>query len=99
MPNACHSVGNPALSNFAPGAELKTTKELTAIVASAQDWATAQTVGKPKSGNVAGLDRIADRAAQSGASERTQRMADKVVKTSHDLVPAMASACEDRLHG
>lgn len=70
-----------------------------AIVASAQDWATAQTVGKPKSGNVAGLDRIADRAAQSGASERTQRMADKVAKASPDLVPAMASACEDRLHG
>lgn len=26
-----------------------------AIVASAQDWATAQTVGKPKSGNVTGF--------------------------------------------
>lgn len=61
-----------------------------AIVASAQDWATAQTVGKPKSGNVAGLDRIADRAAQSGASERTQRMADKVAKASPDLAKQVA---------
>ena len=56
------------------------TGQQAAIVASAQDWAKAQTVGKPKSGNVAGLERVQDRAAQSGASERTQRMADKVAK-------------------
>ncbi len=56
-----------------------------AIVASAQDWANAQSVGKPKSGNVAGLHRVEDRAAQSGASERTQRMADKVAKADPKL--------------
>lgn len=56
-----------------------------AIVASAQDWAKAQTVGKPKSGNLAGLDRVQDRAAQSGASDRTQRMADKVVRENPEL--------------
>lgn len=61
-----------------------------AIVASAQDWGKAQVVGKPKSGNVAGLDRIQDRAAQSGASERTQRMADKVAKASPDLARQVA---------
>lgn len=55
------------------------------IVAIVQDWGKAQAVGKPKSGNVAGLDRVQDRAAQSGASERTQRMADKVAKASPEL--------------
>lgn len=70
-----------------------------AIVSSAQDWNRANAQGQNKiTGNVAG-DTVADRAAQSGASERTQRMADKVAKASPDLVPAMASACEDRLHG
>jgi hypothetical protein len=62
----------------------------TAIVASAQDWAKAQTVGKPKSGNVAGLDTVSDRAAQSGAGERTQRMADKVAKADPDLAKRVA---------
>jgi len=61
-----------------------------AIVASAQDWAKAQAVGKPKSGNVAGLDRVEDRAAQSGASERTQRMADKVAKADPELAKQVA---------
>lgn len=61
-----------------------------AIVASAQDWAKAQTVGKPKSGNVAGLERVQDRAAQSGASERTQRMADKVAKADPELAKQVA---------
>jgi len=61
-----------------------------AIVSSAQDWAKAQAVGKPKSGNVAGLDRVADRAAQSGASERTQRMADKVAQASPALAKMVA---------
>jgi hypothetical protein len=55
----------------------------------AQSWAEAHDGGRPKksapestfpkSGNVAGLDRVADRVAQSGASHRTQQMADKVV--------------------
>lgn len=61
-----------------------------AIVASAQDWATAQTVGKPKSGNVTGLDRVQDRAAQSGASDKTQRMADRVAKASPELAKQVA---------
>lgn len=58
-----------------------------AIVASAQDWAQAQPASRPeKAGNVAGLSTVADRSAQSGASERTQRMADKVAKAD----PALA---------
>lgn len=57
-----------------------------AIVASATDWAKAQTVGKPKSGNATGLQTVADRAAVSGASDKTQRMADKLVKEK----PALA---------
>lgn len=62
-----------------------------AIVASAQDWATAQPVGRPeKSGNVAGLNSVADRAAQSGASERTQRMADSIARQSPDLARQVA---------
>ena len=53
-----------------------------AIVASCADWSSAQTVGKPKSGNVTGLQTVADRAAQSGVSDKTQRMADKVAKAA-----------------
>src|SRR5574343_185426 len=61
-----------------------------AIVASAQDWAKAQTVGKPKSGNATGLATVAERAAQSGASDKTQRMADKVAKADPDLAKKLA---------
>lgn len=70
-----------------------------AIVASAQDWANAQPVGgtganqhtnKEQTGNVAGLQTVADRAAQSGASERTQRMADKVAKADPELAKKVA---------
>ena len=61
-----------------------------AIVASAQDWAQAQTVGKPKSGDVTGLDRVEDRMAQSGASDKTQRMADKVAKADPELAKQVA---------
>ena len=64
-----------------------------AIVASAQDWGMAQRSGKPArshSGNLAELDTVADRAAQSGASERTQRMADKVAKADPDLAKQVA---------
>jgi hypothetical protein len=61
------------------------------IVARAQDWAKAQAVGRPaKSGNVAGLNTVADRAGQSGASERTQRMADKVARQSPELAQQVA---------
>lgn len=61
-----------------------------AIVASAQDWALAQTVGKPKSGNVTGLDTVAKRQAQSGASDKTQRDADKVAKANPELAKQVA---------
>jgi ParB-like chromosome segregation protein Spo0J len=70
-----------------------------AIVASAQDWSKAHMRGgdgsnqhaqKEGTGNVAGLQTVADRAAQSGASERTQRMADKVAKQSPDLAKKVA---------
>lgn len=36
--------------------------------------ATARAVGKPKSGNVTGLDTVADRAAQSGAGTPSPRL-------------------------
>lgn len=70
-----------------------------AIVASAQEWAAAQAVGRPKksrhdqqekSGNVTGLTTVADRQAQSGASDKTQRMADKVAKAAPDLAKQVA---------
>lgn len=54
-----------------------------AIVSSAQDWGRAQGDGKP--GNLARLDTRADRAAMSGASDGTQKMADKVAKASPEL--------------
>lgn len=61
-----------------------------AIVASVQDWGKANIQGRNKiTGNVAG-DTVADRAAQSGASERTQRMADKVAKASPELARQVA---------
>jgi len=65
-----------------------------AIVASAQDWAKAQVQGANrytiKTGNVAGLETVADRASESGASERTQRMADKVAKADPELAKQVA---------
>lgn len=67
-----------------------------AIVASAQDWAKAQTVGNPsfkiteQKCNVAPLETVADRAAQSGASVRTQKMADKVAKANPELAKRVA---------
>lgn len=62
-----------------------------AIVASAQDWAMAQPAYRPeKAGNVTGLSTVADRTAQSGASEKTQRMADKVAKTDPELAKQVA---------
>lgn len=51
-----------------------------AIVSAAQDWSQAQTVGNPQLRNVAQLDTADDRAKLSGASHRTQQMADKLVK-------------------
>lgn len=63
-----------------------------AIVASIQAWGEAQPASRPtkKAGNVAGLSTVADRAAQSGASERTQRMADKVAREAPDMAHKVA---------
>ncbi len=65
-----------------------------AIVSSAQDWAKAQTVGNPafkaQRCNVAPLDTAAGRAAESGASLRTQKMADKVAKADPVLAKRVA---------
>ena len=64
-----------------------------AIVASAEDWARAQTHGGDRRSDRAAslpLKTVADRAAQSGASDRTQRMADKVAKADPDLAVKVA---------
>jgi len=61
-----------------------------AIVAICQDWQTAQTVGKPKSCNLAPLATSADRASVSGVSERTQKDADKVAKADPELARQVA---------
>jgi len=64
-----------------------------AIVASAQDWTRAHGAGGDRKSDQAAtlpLDSVADRAAQSGASERTQRMADKVAKESPELAKQVA---------
>lgn len=62
-----------------------------AIVASVQSWGEAQPASRPKKGcNVAPLSTVADRMAQSGASERTQKMADKVAKASPELAKQVA---------
>jgi ParB-like chromosome segregation protein Spo0J len=64
-----------------------------AIVASAQDWAKAQVAGsnqhkaRAESGSAIlhDLSSAAGRAAESGASLRTQKMADKVAKADPEL--------------
>lgn len=74
-----------------------------AIVASAQDWAKAQTHGGNRKSvtnqdvNQAvvlpletGLDTVAARRAQSGASDKTQRSADKVAKEAPELAVKVA---------
>lgn len=62
-----------------------------AIVASAQDWAKAQPEGRPaKQCNVAPLSTAESRAAESGASLRTQKMADKVAKADPELARKVA---------
>ncbi len=68
------------------------------IVASVQDWRTAQSHGGDRGNQHGGpsqtamlpLASVADRAAQSGASERTQRMADMVAKQSPELAQQVA---------
>jgi len=70
-----------------------------AIVASAQNWARARARGgngsnqhaqKEQKCNVAPLITAQDRAAESGASIRTQKMADKVAKADPELVRKVA---------
>lgn len=61
-----------------------------AIVAAAQDWAQAQTKGKPKMANIGHLVTVEQRAAQSGASRNTQKMADKVAKADPELAQRVA---------
>ena len=62
-----------------------------AIVASAQDWAKAQTNGGDRSSRQdCPLVTVADRAAQSGAHINTQKMADKVAKASPELAMQVA---------
>ena len=62
-----------------------------AIVASAQDWARAQPANRPrKECNLAPLDTAASRAAESGSSLRTQKMADKVAKADPALAKQVA---------
>lgn len=64
-----------------------------AIVSSAQDWSRAQAHGGMRRGDQVAtlpLETIKQRAAESGASERTQRMADKVAKASPDLARQVA---------
>lgn len=64
-----------------------------AIVASAQDWAKSQQHGGARRGDQVAtlpLETIKARAAESGASERTQRMADKVAKADPELARKVA---------
>lgn len=64
-----------------------------AIVASAQDWSKAyERGGDRKSDQSATLhfDTVERRAAESGASLRTQKMADKVVKADPELAKKVA---------
>jgi len=56
-----------------------------AIVALAEKWELAHPPHRVEARNLAPLSTVADRMAKSGASERTQQMADKVAKTSPEL--------------
>ena len=62
-----------------------------AIVASVQDWGSAQLVGKPKCATNSTLaDTTKSRSNQSGASVATQRKADAVAKASPELAGKVA---------
>lgn len=64
-----------------------------AIVASAQDWATAQGRGgnrKADQSQAVDFDSVAKRSAASGASRVTQMKADKVAKASPELARQVA---------
>lgn len=63
-----------------------------AIVASCQDWAAAHFHGGDRKSDQAvtlPLDTVAARQAQSGASDKTQRDADRVAKADPDLAKAV----------
>lgn len=63
-----------------------------AIVASAQDWAKAQTHGGNRRADQVDsspLETVAGRAAASGASTKTQQRADKVAKADPELAKAV----------
>ena len=65
--------------------------QMAIIVASAQNWEKAQPAHRPeKAGQVAGLPTVADRAALSGARERTQQSADKFARADPDLALKVA---------
>lgn len=61
-----------------------------AIVASAQDWAKAQTIGRPEKVAETTFSTVEQRAAASGASRDTQLRADKVAKASPELARKVA---------
>lgn len=63
-----------------------------AIVSSMQNWEQSHpSIKLSKDGcNVAPLSTVADRAAKSGASTRTQQMADKLAKADPDLAKKVA---------
>ncbi|MGN6314572.1 MAG: hypothetical protein ACTHMO_12545 [Rhodanobacteraceae bacterium] len=64
-----------------------------AIVASAQDWARAQTHGGARRGDQGAtlhLDTVKGRATEAGASIRTQKMADTVARKSPELAQQVA---------
>ena len=64
-----------------------------AIVASATDWGKAQTHGgerKADQGATLHLETVADRAAASGASPRTQKTADKLAREAPELAKEVA---------
>lgn len=64
------------------------------IVAAATDWSKANGHGgnrKYDQAAIVPLDRVADRAALSGAGERTQRNADKLVKEHPELAKQVTS--------
>lgn len=62
-----------------------------AIVASAQDWGVAhKTSGRPNNASQGGISTSSDRAAQSGASIKTQQKADAVSKRAPELAKQVA---------
>ena len=103
---ACLQAGvEPVFVNFAGGnivsfvlsANLHrrhmTAGQQAAIVASAQDWSKAQPHGGDRKTDQAvtlPLDTVAKRSAQSGASDKTQRQADKVAKANPELAKKVA---------